>query len=78
MASSSNMLNLAVERFERRLVQDIASLEITLTREMHAGFAAIRQKMADQRVEMFRWSFVFWIGQFAATAGLLAFMLRAR
>ena len=77
-AWAEHVLSLAAERFERRLAQEIAGLEVRLTREMHSGFSAIRQEMADERVDMFRWSFVFWIGQFAATAGLLAFMLRAR
>jgi hypothetical protein len=30
------------------------------------------------RVEVLRWAFLFWLGQFAATVALLAFMLRAR
>lgn len=77
-AWAEHVLSIAAERFERRLAQEIAGLEVRLMREMHAGFAAIRQEMANQRVEMLRWSFVFWIGQVAATVGLLAFMLRAR
>ena len=72
------MLNLPVERFERRLVQEIASLEVGLRQEMHAGFAGIRQEMADRRAALLKWSLAFWVGQFAATAGLLAFMLRVR
>ena len=66
-AWAEHVLSIAAERFERRLAQEISGLEVRLTREMHAGFA-----------EMFKWSFLFWIGQFAATAALLAFMLRAR
>ncbi len=73
-----HVLSIAAERFERRLAQEIAGLEVRLTREMHTGFAAIRQEMAEQRVEMFKCAFLFWVGQFAATAGLLSFMLRAR
>ena len=33
-------------------------------------------RMADLRAELLRWSFLFWIGQVAAMAALLAFMLR--
>jgi hypothetical protein len=36
--------------------------------EMQKGFG-------DLRVEVLRWSFLFWIGQLAAVAGLLSFML---
>ena len=77
-AWSEHVLSIAAERFERRLAQEIAGLEMRLRKEMHEGFAAIRREMAEQRVEMLRWSFAFWIGQFAATAALLSFMLRAR
>src|SRR5947209_8721319 len=71
-----HVLSVAAERFDRRLAEEIADLRVELMREMHAGFTAIRKEMADQRVEFLRWSFAFWVGQLAATAGLLAFMLR--
>jgi hypothetical protein len=29
------------------------------------------------RANLLKWSFIFWVGQVAAIAGLLAFMLRA-
>ena len=56
-------------------------------KETHQGFASLWQAMADLRVslrqdladtrsELIRWSFLFWIGQVAVVAGLLAFMLR--
>ena len=72
------VLSIAAERFERRLAQEIAGLEMGLRKEMHEGFAAIRQEMSNQRAELLKWSFAFWIGQLAAMCGLLAFMLRAR
>ena len=73
IAWSDQVLNLASERFERRLIQEISTLRVAF----HQDLAAVRQEMATTRVELFKWSFVFWIGQVAATAGLLAFMLRA-
>ena len=62
---------LTSERFERRLAQEIAGLRL----EMHQGFATIRQEMASSHIAWLRWSFLFWIGQVAALAGLLAYML---
>ena len=62
---------LTSERFERRLAEEISGLRL----EMHQGFAAIRQEMSVTHVAWLRWSFLFWIGQVAALAGLLAFML---
>ena len=59
------MLSLSAERFERRLAEELGSLRVSLVREIHEG-----------RVEALKWAFIFWAGQLAAFAGLLAFMLR--
>jgi hypothetical protein len=61
------------DRFERRLTEEIGALRL----EMYQGFAAIRQELATTRVELLKWSFLFWMGQVAAIAGLLAYMLPA-
>jgi len=62
---SDRVLSIAAERFERRLTEQIAELRVALVREIHDG-----------RVEMLKWGFVFWIGQVAAVAALLAFLVR--
>ena len=62
---SERVLSMAVERFERRLAEEIATLRVAVVRELHEG-----------RVEMLKWGFLFWVGQVAVFAGLLAFMLR--
>ena len=64
-AWSERMLSISVERFERRLAEELGSLRVSLVREIHEG-----------RVETLKWAFIFWAGQLAAFAGLLAFMLR--
>jgi hypothetical protein len=53
------------------LTEEISALRL----EMHQEFAALRQENATTRVELLKWSFLSWIGQVAALAGLLAFML---
>jgi hypothetical protein len=65
MAWSDRVLSLAVERFERRLAEEIGSLRVAVVRELHEG-----------RFAMLKGGFAFWVGQLAAFAGLLAFMLR--
>lgn len=77
-AWTEHVLSIAAERFERRLAGEIAKLRVDLMQEMHAGFSAIRKEMADQRVELLKWSLLFWIGQFAAFTAVLSFMLRNR
>ncbi len=52
--------------------------EIRLRQEMQDGFTALRKELSELRAETLKWSFVFWIGQLAAIAGLLSCMLRAR
>ena len=44
--------------------------------EVSVGFAALRQEMADQRFELLKWAFLFWVGQFFAVAGLIAVLIR--
>jgi hypothetical protein len=61
------------DRFERRLTEEIGALRL----EMYQGFAGLRQEIATVRVELLKWSFLFWAGQLAAIAGLLSYMLPA-
>ena len=71
------VLSVAADRFERRLTEEISTLRVEVGRELHEGLAGIRQELSAARVEMLKWSFLFWIGQVAAMAGLLSYMLRS-
>jgi hypothetical protein len=62
---SQQMLSIAVDRFERRMAEELSNLRQQIT-----------QELVTTRVDMLKWSFVFWIGQVAAMAALLTFMLR--
>jgi len=66
-AEKETMLNVAAERFERRLTEEISGLRVDLVRELHG-----------MRADLFKWSFLFWIGQLAAVIGALTFVLRNR
>ncbi|HYT66267.1 MAG TPA: hypothetical protein VEL51_07625 [Vicinamibacterales bacterium] len=59
--ANQQVLAMAAGRFERRMAEELGK---------------IREEIATTCVEMLRWSFVLWIGQVAAVAGLLAYMLR--
>ena len=50
----------AVESFERRLTEETTKIRA----DMQVGFA-------DLKVDLLKWSFLFWLGQFAAIAALL-------
>ena len=62
---SQEVLSTAADRFERRLAEELSSLREQIT-----------QELVTTRVDMLKWSFVCWIGQVAAMAALLSFMLR--
>ena len=60
---------------------DVGSQLSALRVEMHDSQAALRVEMhnnqASLRADLIKWSFLFWVGQFTAMAGLLSYMLRA-
>ena len=58
------------------LRQEMATGLSQLRQEMTEGFAALRQELAETRVELLKWTFVFWVGQLFALAGFLAVLLR--
>ena len=73
---SEHVLSVASDRFERRLAQELGAFRADVSKALNDGLVGIRQDTATARLEMLKWSFVFWIGQVAAVAGLLAFMRR--
>jgi hypothetical protein len=73
---SEHVLSVAADRFERRLTEEVTALRVEVRDALHDGLLSVRQELATTRVEALKWSFVFWVGQVAVIAGLLAFMLR--
>lgn len=59
---TTKVMNDSVERFERRLVEELSTVRIEL---------------AQLRVDLLRWSFAFWIGQVVAVATIVGVMLRS-
>lgn len=58
-----DVLTALERRFESRLQTEMTGLRVEVTKEL-----------AAMRVENLRWSFVFWITQLGAMAGLLGYM----
>ena len=56
----------------REMAEGLASVR----QEMAEGLASVRQEMAQQRVELLKWAFVFWMGQFVAMVSLFALGIR--
>jgi len=62
---SEQVLTSAADRFERRMAEEFGRFR-----------KEVVQELSNTRVDMLKWSFLFWIGQVAAIAGLLSFMVR--
>ena len=50
----------------------------TLRQDMAAGFARLERQMSESRVDMMKWSFLFWTGQCFVIVGFLLVFLRNR
>ena len=79
----TDVISIPGERFERRLAEETSKLRLEmgdgfacLRQEMAQGFATVRTELAAQRADLFKWAFVFWIGQFFAIAGMVAVAIR--
>jgi hypothetical protein len=82
-----DLISACTERFERRLVEeasglrvqiarDMAQLEGSLRQEMAQLRASLREDIAAGRVDLFKWCFLFWIGQVLAVSGIVGVMFR--
>ena len=56
--------------------QDMAQMDARIRQDMAQMGAGIRNDMAAGRVELFKWCFIFWIGQVLAITGIFGVMLR--
>lgn len=77
------MLVACTDRFERRLAEEtsalrvqIAELGTALRQDIADMSATLRTDIANGRVELFKWCFLFWIGQASAIGTLMGVMLR--
>jgi hypothetical protein len=80
---SDEVLNIGAERFERRLAEtasgqrvQIAESEARLRQELSGMEVRSVREVAASRVDLLKWSFVFWIGQVVAVSAVMAAMLR--
>ena len=72
----------ALQQIERRLIQEVATLrgemrecESALRRDSQALGALLRGALDDRHGELLKWGLLFWIGQAAATASIVAGLL---
>jgi len=82
-AAKLDWAGLSGERFERRLAestgalrQEIANFRAELKEDIANLRTELKGDISNVRAELIRWMFVFWVGQVAAVAGILALFLK--
>ena len=78
LQEQDHVLNAAVTRFERRLSDECSCLRFDMTavrQEIAKQGALLRQEFSDQRFELLKWAFAFWVGQTLATILLIGVVL---
>lgn len=82
-AAKLDWAELSGERFERRLAestgalgQEIANVRAELKEDIANLRADLRAEISKSHFGVLRWMFVFWVGQVAAVAGILALFLK--
>ena len=63
-----------IAKVNERITTEFAKLNERITTEvarLDVGMARLRQDMAEQKAELIRWMFLFWIGQAGVTLGIL-------
>lgn len=78
-AREQNVLNVATERFERRLSEECSKLRsemLEFRSETRHGMALLRSEVlaeiANTRAELIKWAFLFWAGQLATNVALIS------
>ena len=75
MDHDEHVLQVATERFERRLAEECGKLHVQMATEMtrvHTAIAALRGEMIDRNHELLKWALLFWATGIAAVAALIA------
>jgi hypothetical protein len=65
-----------LSQVETSLRTEIAQMGASIRQDMAHMGSGIRNDMAAGRVELFKWCFIFWIGQVLAMTGITGVMLR--
>jgi hypothetical protein len=76
MAQQGSGLRLEMAQQGAGLRVEMAQQGADLRQEMNQLAAGLRAEMAAGRVELIRWSFLFWVGQVIAIGGVMGVLLR--
>ena len=63
----NDVIKLVEDKFERRLSEEIAGLEVRLMEKISAE----GRKSAEYKADIIKWMFIFWVGQVGVILGIL-------
>ena len=69
-------MRVQIAQVESSLRVELAQMGAGIRQEMAQRGAGIRQEIASGRVDLFKWCFLFWVGQVLAMAGMMGVMVR--
>lgn len=79
--NTDDVIQLATERFERRMAEENGKLRVEMATElgkvraeMAAGFGGVRSEMIGRNAELLKWGLLFGATQTAALAGVMALL----
>ena len=80
LAQEIGALRVDMAKASAALRIDLAKESGALRAEMAQEFATVRKEMqvglAETHASLLKWSFLFWVGQFAAVSAMMAFLLK--
>ena len=76
MAQVEASLRTEIAQMGAGLRQEMAQMDARIRQDMAQMGAGIRNDMAAGRTDLFKWCFIFWIGQVLAMTGIFGVMLR--
>ena len=76
MAALGSDLRAEMAALGSNLRGEMATLGSDLRREIATVGSDVRQEIGNQKFDLLKWSFLFWIGQVVAMAGIVTLLLR--
>jgi len=76
LAESASSLCVQIAQSEAALRREIGQVDMRLRQDLGQMEVRILREIANGRVDMLKWSFVFWIGQVVAVSAVMGAMLR--
>ena len=77
MREGDAALRLELREGDAAIRLEVRDMGVAIVREIAALGSTLRKEMADQRAELFKWSFAFRLGQLVGLGGLMTILLRS-